>query len=106
MQDKVRELITAMLVENQLKQNQVVSIFFTGTPDISCGFPATALRTLGFADTPLICAQEMEVDGAAPLLVRVLMHVEVEGSLESAKKLVKHQYLHRAAQLRPDISRT
>jgi chorismate mutase len=101
---KVVELVTEMLGKNNITQDSVISILFTGTPDISSAFPAMALRSLGFSDTPLICAQEMNVQNAESLLIRVLMHVEVSGSLVEAKRNAKHQYLHRAAKLRPDIA--
>ena len=102
----IPELITAMLESNGLTPDEVISILFTGTPDITSKFPATSLRGMGFADTPLICAQEMDVVGAHSLIVRVLMHVEMQGPIKELKGQIKHQYLRNASALRPDISST
>jgi len=100
----VPELVVAMLESNGLHADQVVSILFTGTPDITAKFPAASLRGMGFTDTPLICAQEMDVKGAHKLIVRVLLYVEIPGDLRELKARMKHQYLRSAAALRPDIS--
>ena len=100
----VPELINAMMENNGVTPNEVISILFTGTPDIVSKFPATSLRGMGFSDTPLICAQEMDVVDAHPLIVRVLMHVDLPGTLKELKEQIKHQYLREASKLRPDIS--
>ena len=40
-----------------------ISILFTATDDIHSTFPATAARTLGLGDVPLICARELRHRG-------------------------------------------
>ena len=59
-------------------------------------------RQLGFDDVPLICARELEIDGSMPRVVRMMAHVETELS----RKDVTHVYLHGAANLRRDLTRT
>jgi chorismate mutase len=97
---RVQELVTAMLEDNELGPDALISILFTASPDVHSGFPATAARALGLDDVPLMGAQEMDVAGALPLCVRVMMHVETE----RARHQVHHIYLHGAQSLRPDLA--
>lgn len=97
---RVQELVTAMLEENGLASDSLVSILFTATPDVHSGFPATAARGLGLDDVPLMGAQELDVAGALPLCVRVMMHVETD----RPRHQVNHVYLHGARSLRPDLA--
>lgn len=97
---RTRELIEEILERNALTHDDVVSVFFTGTPDIVSAFPAVAARELGFGDVPLMCAQEMDVAGAAPLIVRLMMHVDIDRKRAD----IQHVYQHRARQLRQDLA--
>lgn len=51
-------------------------------------------------DVPLICAQELEIAGAMPRVVRILAHTETE----LPRSAVNHVYLGAAAALRKDIA--
>lgn len=95
-----RELLTEMLRVNALNKEVLVSIFFTGTPDINTAFPAEAARQLGILDVPLMGAQEMAVIGALPLCVRVMIHADIHLQRDQ----VRHVYLRDAASLRPDLA--
>lgn len=97
---RTQELIEALMRDNGLVPDQVVSVIFTCTPDIVSDFPAAAARALGFGAVPLMCAQEMAVPGALPLVVRVLMHVDVDAPRED----IVHVYLHQAVSLRRDLA--
>ena len=97
--DATTELIHAVLERNGLTQEDLVSIVFTATPDLTSEFPAYAARQLGFVDVPLMCATEISVAGAMPRVIRLLAHVETE--LPRAD--VKHVYLRGAAALRRDL---
>jgi chorismate mutase len=94
------ELVEAMLVENELSTDDLISVFFTCTPDIHSDFPAAAARGLGLGDLPLMCTVEMEVDGALGLVIRVMAHAE----LDIPRREVKHVYLHDAVSLRKDLA--
>lgn len=95
-----RELLEAMLERNELSPDDLVSVIFTATPDLTAGFPAAAARALGMADVPLLCAQEIEVAGALPGCVRVLMHIQTpQGRPEP-----RHVYLNDAVKLRSDLA--
>jgi chorismate mutase len=93
------ELVTAVLDRNGLSGDDLISILFTATPDLSAEFPAYAARLLGLTDVPLMCAREIPVPGAMPRVLRLLAHVETE--LKRAE--VRHVYLRGAAALRTDL---
>jgi len=97
--DATTELIRAVLERNGLTQEDLVSIFFTATPDLTSEFPAYAARQLGFVDVPLMCATEIAVAGAMPRVVRLLAHVETD----LPRSDVHHVYLRGAAALRRDL---
>ncbi|MTE18398.1 chorismate mutase [Streptomyces sp. TRM43335] len=100
MNEKVAELLTTVLERNALTADDLISVWFTATPDLHSDFPAAAARKLGIVDVPLICAQELDVAGAMPRVVRVLAHVETD--LPRAE--ISHVYLGAAAALRKDIA--
>ena len=97
--DATTELISAVLERNGLTQEDLISVVFTCTPDLTSEFPAYAARQLGFRDVPLMCATEMAVPGSMPRVVRLLAHVETD--LPRAE--VTHAYLRGAAALRRDL---
>jgi len=78
--DQVRSRTIALLKEmmdrNSIELDDIVSVIFTVTSDVHSMFPATAARDIGFGGIPLICAREIDVEGALPLCLRVLMHFE------------------------------
>ena len=74
--DGTTELVTEVMTRNGLATDDVISVVFTATPDLTAEFPALAARKIGFQDVPLLCASEIDVPGAMPRVVRLLMHVE------------------------------
>jgi chorismate mutase len=94
------ELVTALFAANDFAPDDVISILFTTTPDLTSEFPALAARMPGLTDTPLLCAAEIAVPGALPRVVRILAHVETMRS----KQEIRHVYLGGAADLRRDIA--
>ena len=100
MSEAVLELLQEMFSRNSVDLDELVSILFTATPDLTSAFPAAAARSLNLADVPLICAQEIDVVGAMPRVIRVLVHVD--SSLARAD--IKHVYLRGAEALRQDIA--
>ncbi|HEX5017505.1 MAG TPA: chorismate mutase [Actinomycetes bacterium] len=100
MADAVVELLSEMLARNDLSTDELVSVIFTSTPDLRSTFPAAAARTLEIGDVPLICAQELNVEGALPRVVRVMAHV----MLDRPRKDVAHVYLRGAEVLRQDLA--
>jgi chorismate mutase len=100
MREAVVELLSAMLERNGLGTADLVSVLFTATPDLVSAFPAGAARGMDIGDVPLICAQEIDVIGAMPRVVRVMAHVECD----LARSAVSHVYLRGAEVLRADLA--
>ncbi len=94
------ELIKAIIAENDVDPAEIASIFLTSTPDIDADFPAYAVRELGLTSIPLLCAREIDVPGAMPSLIRILIHFNTDKS----QGQIKHVYLGDAAKLRPDLA--
>jgi chorismate mutase len=94
------ELLLKLLHLNQIQPADIVSIFFTVTPDITSEFPAVAARKIGLTDTPLICAQEIPKPGTLPFCIRILLHFHTD----LLKSEIKPVYLHEAVNLRPDLT--
>jgi chorismate mutase len=97
--DRMIELLQELFDRNGIDHDDLVSIIFTATDDIRCTFPATAARKFGLGDVPLICAQELDVEGGTPLCVRVLIHLETQRE----RGELHHVYQHGARGLRDDL---
>lgn len=95
----VEEMLHALMRENRFGGGAVVSAYFTATADLRSTFPARGARSLGWSEVPMICAQEIVVEGALPRCVRVLLHVEVPVGIA-----LRPVYLRGAVALRPDLA--
>src|SRR3954463_6623425 len=91
------ELMQALLDRNGLTAEDLVSCLFTLTPDLHAEFPAVAAREMGLSAVPLMCAQELAVDGAMPRVIRVLVHCYMPDGRQA-----QHVYLGEAVRLRLD----
>ncbi len=94
------DLVSDVMTRNDLGPDDVISVLFTVTPDLTAEFPALAARKIGFHDVPLLCSTEIPVPGALPRIVRLMMHVDT-GRTRSE---IQHVYLRGAAALRLDIA--
>jgi chorismate mutase len=95
------ELVAEVLQRNAVQPDDVISMIFTATPDLTSEFPAYAARRMGLTDVPLICATEIAVPAAMPRVLRLMAHVETERE----RSEVRHVYLRGAAALRSDLPR-
>ncbi len=93
-----RELLLALTEANGLLPDDLASIIFTLTPDLTAEAPARAARELGWHDTALMCMAEMNAAGGLPRCIRVLIH----WNCDKRPDQIQHVYLHAAARLRPD----
>lgn len=93
------ELIDELSARNDLATDDLISLVFTATDDISSAFPAEAARAGGITHVPLLCARELDIDGGIPRCVRILAHVYTP----LAPTELRHPYLHDARQLRTDL---
>ena len=99
MTERVVALLEQLFDRNGIDHDDVVSVMLTATPDLVAMFPATAARTFGLGDVPLICAQELAIEGSTPRCVRVLMHLQTD----RARDELHHVYLEDARNLRDDL---
>lgn len=97
--DAIAELMAAVLERNALTTEDVISVVFTATPDLTAEFPAYAARRAGVTDVPMLCATEIPVPGSLPRVLRLLAHVETERSRHD----LRHVYLRGARALRTDL---
>jgi chorismate mutase len=94
--DATEELMHAILERNALGPDNLVSCIFTCTQDLDAAFPAEAARRLGLSAVPLLCAREIDVPGALPRVIRLLVHCYMDGDGQ-------HVYLREAETLRRDL---
>ena len=98
-EDRVVALLKQMLERNDVDHDDLISVIFTATEDVVSTFPATAARTYGLGDVPLICARELSVEGGTPRCIRVMMHITSERTRDE----LRHVYLEGARTLRDDL---
>ena len=94
-----RELLTSMIEANEIDVEEIISVLFTTSPDLTAAFPAAAARGIGFQTVPLMCASEIDVPGAKPLCIRVMMHAYTTRT----RAEIRHVYLRDAQNLRDDL---
>jgi chorismate mutase len=97
--DRVSALFGALFERNGIHHDDLISIVLTMTGDLHAMFPAEAARAIGLGDVPLICAQELDIDGATPRCIRVLIHL----TTERGRAELRHVYLEGASGLRDDL---
>jgi len=96
--EAVIELIDELITRNNLKKENIVSITFTVTKDLTSCFPASIARKhFNFDEVALLDCQQMFVPNDIKFCIRLLALVY----LESAKQSI-HPYLNESAKLRPD----
>ena len=92
-------LLRSVLDGNGVAPEDIVSIIFSLTPDLTRANPATATREGGFAEVPLFCVQEAVVEGQPGRIIRLLM--TYRGDRDRKPVPV---FLDGAQVLRPDLS--
>ena len=99
--EAVDELLDALEANNSLDFTEIVSVTFSATPDLDSIFPAAvARRRPAWDEVPLLDVQQMQVVGSLELCIRVLIHLNTP----LPQNTLRHVYLRRAAQLRPDLA--
>lgn len=97
--ERTGELLEQMIKRNDVDTDNIVSIIFTATPDLCSEFPAVAARNYGLSHIPLLCSQEIAVEGSIDKCIRVMMHTYTGKDPDE----IRHVYLHGARQLRTDL---
>ena len=96
--EAVIELIDELITRNNLQQENIISITFSVTRDLTSCFPASIARKhFNFDEVALLDCQQMFVPNDIKFCIRLLALVY----LESAKQSF-HPYLNESAKLRPD----
>jgi chorismate mutase len=96
-----RQLLQAICSANpELRPSNLASVIFSTTSDLKSVYPAQAAREIGWTRVPLLCLQEMQVAGAMPRVIRVLIHWNTSQAQES----INHVYLGNTSRLRVDIA--
>ena len=99
----VQQMCGAIFLKNKLKENNIVSIQFTITKDLTAMNPAAALRKGGdcgidVSKVPLLCSAEQEIDGSPEKMIRVLVTSYADENTE-----IHHVYINGGEKLRPDL---
>ncbi len=92
-------LLSEVIRRNELAFEDIISVFFTVTPDLVSGFPAAGARGLGLTEVPMLCATEIGAPNAMERVIRLLAHIQTD----RPRSAIEHVYLRGAAQLRPDL---
>lgn len=101
--ENVCHMCRELFSRNSIKADDIVSLQFTITNDITKLNPATALRRgdcgIDVSAVPLFCSQEAFIEGGMPLVVRALL------TAYSDVNERQNVYLNGAEKLRPDFSK-
>ena len=96
--DATEELVREVMDRNGLAPGDMVSCIFTLTEDLNAEFPAVAARNLGLSSVPLLCTRELDVPGALPRVIRIMLHCYADPGTPP-----RHVYLRDAVGLRRDL---
>ena len=90
------KLLTEMCDKNKIELDQISHTIFTLTKDLDADFPAKYARiNLKWKDVPMMCFNELDVEGSLKMCLRVLIVVNCSESF-----VPEFVYLKRAANLR------
>ena len=93
-------LLQEIIARNALAVEDIVSIWFTATRELTAVYPAVAARAIGITEAGLMCGQELYIEGSMPKCVRVLVTIDTD----LAQGAMQHVYLKDAVRLRPDLA--
>lgn len=100
MREAITELLDQLEKQNELHPTDMISVTFSVTQDLDAIFPAAIARSRSAWDNvAMLDVQQMHVEGSMEFCVRLLVHAYLPVSAP-----IKHVYLRRAANLRPDWS--
>tara|TARA_Y100001978_G_scaffold110907_1_gene98921 strand:- start:330 stop:713 length:384 start_codon:yes stop_codon:yes gene_type:complete len=94
----VVELIQELINLNNLKKENIISITFTVTKDLTSCFPASVARKhFNLDSVAFLDCQQMYVPNDINFCIRLMALVNLESSMKPT-----HPYLHGSSKLRPD----
>ena len=97
-ESSVKGLINELIIRNNLKPENILSITFSVTNDINACFPASIARRFnGLDSVAFLDCQQMFVPDDIKFCIRLMALVYLP-----SKRLPNHPYLNGASNLRPD----
>ena len=100
--DATKELLEALVRENEISPDDIAAAYFTVTSDLNAMYPASVARQdLGWEHVALLDFHQMEVPHSVPNCIRVMLLVNTE----KAPGDLKFQYLRGAKDLRNNAGR-
>lgn len=99
--EATEEMLKRIAEENNLVQEDMISITFTLTQDLDACYPAVRAREMGYTDVPLMNMSELAVPGSLEKCIRVIILTNSDKNL----KEINHVYLRGARKLRPDLAK-
>lgn len=103
-QKNVVEMCLSIFSLNGISPEDIVSVQFTQTGDLTAMNPAAALRRgqsdFDVSSCALFSSQELEVDGSPEKMVRVLVTCYLDEGAE-----LHHVYINGGERLRPDFAK-
>ena len=95
--DATEELLREIVSANDIDPDDLATVFFTVTPDLTAAFPAEAARVrLQWVEVAFISATEIPVPDAPSRCIRVLLLINTEKSAKEMRRV----YLRGAQALR------
>ena len=94
-----REVLETMVTRNTINEDDVASILFTTTPELTAAYPAKAARMFGWSRTALMGFVEADITDGLKMCIRVLIHWNTDKSMDE----IHHVFLRDAVKLRPDL---
>lgn len=97
------DMCNKIIAENNLQSDEIVSVNFTLTKDLTAYNPATAFRKncpmIDFSKVALFTSQEAYIDGGPEKMIRVLFTAYLP-----INATPHHVYIRGAEKVRPDLS--
>ena len=96
-----RAMMEAVLERNALAPAAIGAVIFSMTEDLSAAFPTAGVRQIeGFDLVPLFDARQCAGEGSLEKCIRVLVLADTD----KAQAEIRHVYMGKAKELRPDIA--
>jgi chorismate mutase len=97
------ELLGELIEANGLDVAEVAFAYFTTTKDLNVEFPALAARRLGWVDVPLLCGNEMDIDGPNPRGVAMCIRILLLYNTDRPQSAMRAVYLRGATAIKADL---
>ena len=89
------ELLEQIISNNKINSDEIISVIFTSTSDITACFPGKAVREMGLGSISVLDTIAPSINEDLSLCIRIMMYV-------NTSQILTHVYIGDAKQLRPD----